>query len=207
MIKTADMLLYEYRDYSNVYNKIVTEESKKNLIKIKRGLYETNPNANPLTIANKILSPSYISFETALSYYGMIPERVYAITSASFKKNKKKEYKTPFGLFLYQDINSNAYPFDIDEIEIDGVKVFIASREKALLDMLSIISPRKNRKELLDLLFEDLRIDEVVFDELDKDKMIRLCDLYSSKTLKLFKTFIQKLLNQKTNRIIINIRG
>jgi hypothetical protein len=122
----------------------------------------------------------------------MIPERVYAIKSASFKKNKKKEYKNSFGIFLYQDINSNAYPYDINEIDINGIKVMIASKEKALLDMLSIISPRNNKKELLDLLFEDLRIDEVMFDELDKIKMIKLCDLYSSKTLRLLKKYLEE---------------
>ena len=172
MIKTIDMLLHEYREYSNIYNKLAVEEKNNNLIKLKRGLYETNKDADPFTIANVLLSPSYISFETALAYYGMIPERVYAIKSASFKKNKKKEYKNTFGLFLYHDINSNAYPYDINEIEIDGTKVMIASKEKALTDMLSIISPRNNKNELLDLLFEDLRIDEVIFDELDKCKLI-----------------------------------
>ena len=192
MIKTIDMLIYEYRDYSNIYNKIVLEEKNNRLIKLKRGLYETNKDADPFTIANVLLSPSYISFETALSYYGMIPERVYAIKSASFKKNKKKEYKNSFGLFLYQDVNSNAYPYDINEIEIDGTKVMIASREKALTDMLYIISPRNNKKELLDLLFEDLRINEAIFDELDKNKIIELCDLYSSKTLNILKRYLEK---------------
>ena len=192
MIKTIDMLIYEYRDYSNIYNKIVLEEKNNRLIKLKRGLYETNKDTDPFTIANVLLSPSYISFETALSYYGMIPERVYAIKSASFKKNKKKEYKNSFGLFLYQDVNSNAYPYDINEIEIDGIKVMIASREKALTDMLYIISPRNNKKELLDLLFEDLRINEAIFDELDKNKIIELCDLYSSKTLNILKRYLEK---------------
>ena len=191
MIKTIDLLLHEYKEYSDVFKKIQSEVRKNNLIKLKRGLYETNKDANPFTISNVLLSPSYISFETALAYYGMIPERVYVIKSASFKKNKKKEYKNSFGLFLYQDINSNAYPYDIDEIEIDGAKVMIASREKALTDMLSIISPRNNKKELLDLLFEDLRIDEVVFDELDKNKLIELCDLYSSKTLNILKRYLE----------------
>ena len=153
MIKTIDLLLYEYKDYSDVFKKIQSEVRKNNLIKLKRGLYETNINADPLTLANIILSPSYISFETALFYYGMIPERVYAIKSATFKKNKKKEYKNSFGLFLYQDINPNAYPYDINEVEMDGAKVMIASKEKALLDLLSVISPRNNNKELLDLLF------------------------------------------------------
>jgi len=191
MIKTIDMLIYEYRNYSNIYNKIAYEEKNNNLIKLKRGLYETNKNADPLTIANVLLSPSYISFETALAYYGMIPERVYAIKSATFKKNKKKEYKNNFGLFLYQDVNLNAYPYDINQIEIDGVKVMMASKEKALLDLLSVISPRNNKKELTDLLFDDLRIDEVLFDELDKDKIIKLCELYSSKTLKILKKYME----------------
>ena len=121
----------------------------------------------------------------------MIPERVYVVKSASFKKNKKKEYKNNFGLFLYQDINPNAYPYDINEIEIDGTKVMIASPEKALTDMLSVISPRNNKKELLNLLFDDLRIDEVLFDELDKAKIIELCNLYSSKTLNILKKYVE----------------
>ena len=33
MIKTIDMLLHEYRDYSNIYNKIAYEEKNKNLEK------------------------------------------------------------------------------------------------------------------------------------------------------------------------------
>ena len=191
MIKSIDLLLYDYRNYSDPFNKISSEVRKNNIIKLKRGLYETDKNSDPFTIANILLSPSYISFETALAFYGMIPERVYAIKSASFKKNKKKEYKNYFGLFLYQDINPNAYPYDIDDIEIDGVKVLIASKEKALLDLLSVLSPRNNKKELLELLFDDLRIDEVVFNELDVNKMIELCSLYSSKTLNILKRYLE----------------
>ena len=197
MIKTMDLLSHEYRDYSNIYNKIAFEEKRNNLIKLKRGLYETNKDANPLTIANALLAPSYISFETALAYHGMIPERVYTIKSASFKKNKKKQYKNYFGLFLYQDINPNAYPYGIDEIDIDGKKVLMASREKALLDMLSVISPRNNVKELIELLFDDLRINEPIFDELDKNKIIELCSYYPSKTLKIFKKYLEEMNKQK----------
>ena len=61
MIKTIDMLLHEYREYSNIYNKIAFEEKNNNLIKLKRGLYETNKDADPFTIANVLFSPSYIS--------------------------------------------------------------------------------------------------------------------------------------------------
>ena len=74
MIKTMDLLSHKYRDYSNIYNKIAFEVKRDNLIRLKRGLYETNKDANQLTIANALLAPSYISFETALAYHGMIPE-------------------------------------------------------------------------------------------------------------------------------------
>ncbi|MBQ9266452.1 MAG: hypothetical protein IJ186_05285 [Bacilli bacterium] len=84
MIKTIDMLTYEYLKYSNIYNKIAYEEKNNNIIKLKRGLYEMDKDADPITIANALLSLSYIFFETALAYYGMIPERVYAIKSATF---------------------------------------------------------------------------------------------------------------------------
>ncbi len=192
MIKSIDLLLYEYKDYSDPFKKISSEVRKNNLIKLKRGLYETSKDSDPFIIANNLLLPSYISFETALSYYGMIPEKVYTIKSASFKKNKKKTYKNYFGLFLYQDINSKAYPYGVNEIEIDGSKVLIASPEKALLDLLSVISPRNNKRELLNLLFDDLRIDEVMFDELNTNKIIELCDLYSSKTLNVLKRYLEE---------------
>lgn len=50
MIKTISVLLYEYREYSNIYNKIAVEEKNNNLIKLKRGLYETNKDADPFTV-------------------------------------------------------------------------------------------------------------------------------------------------------------
>ena len=56
MIKTIEVLLYEYRNYSNIYNKISYEENKNNLIKLKRGLYETSKDASPYTIANALFS-------------------------------------------------------------------------------------------------------------------------------------------------------
>ena len=136
------------------------------------------------------MSPSYISFETALAYYNLIPEAVSIVKSATFKKNKKKEIRNSFSLYTYQDINPNAYPYGIDVIEIDGENVKIASKEKALLDTISLISPRNNLKEIEELLFEDLRINENIFETLDMKKLMEMCDLYCSKSLKLLKKYI-----------------
>ena len=63
----------------------------KQIFPITKGLYETNEHVNPFYLANPIYSPSYISFETALAYYDLIPERVYMIKNATFKKKKRKK--------------------------------------------------------------------------------------------------------------------
>ena len=54
MIKTINMLLYEYRDYFNIYNKIALEENNNNLIKLKIGLYDTNKDAEPFTLDEQL---------------------------------------------------------------------------------------------------------------------------------------------------------
>lgn len=190
MIKTIENLAFEYKGYANLYDKIRREEHSGKLFKLKRGLYETSATADPFTIANALTSPSYISFETALSFYGLIPERVYLIRSATYKKNKTKKFENRFGTFHYQDVEKNAYPFGIDIIKIDDRPVMIASKEKALLDMLSVLSPRNNLTELKNLLFDDLRIDETLFDDLDKQTLLDLSAHYSSLNVKLFRKYL-----------------
>ena len=192
MIYTINQLKDKYSDYSNVFEKLKVEENNKRLIKISRGLYTDDDNEILFHIANVLLNPSYISFETALSFYNLIPERVDIVKSASFKKNKIKTFKTELGVFYYQDINSKAYPFGIDTMDIDGRLIFIASKEKALTDTISICSPRNSVKEIKQLLFDDLRINEFVFDQLDKELLIELCNLYPSKNIKLFQKYLRR---------------
>ncbi len=191
MVKTIEMLQFEYRNYGNVYNKIAREERDGNLIKLKRGLYATKDVKNPLVVANYIFAPSYISFETALAYYNMIPERVYLIKSATYKKNKTKVYENKLGRFMYEDVSKQVFAYGVDIIEIDGFKVQIASREKALLDMIASVPPRSNIKEVEELLFDDLRISEDVYSQLDMNKMYDLAKLYKSTTIKNYMAYMR----------------
>lgn len=111
-------------------------------------------------LAASIYGPSYISFEYALSYHGLIPEAVYTVTCATFEKKKKRQYDTSFGIFTYRDVPSEAFPLYI-ELRNEGDYWYrIASPEKALCDQLYILRPVKNTKELAALLFDDLRIEE-----------------------------------------------
>lgn len=169
MIKTNDMVKESLCSYSNKNTKISRELKNGNLIKIINGLYETNPNVEGYLLANNIYGPSYLSFDFALSYYGLIPEKVVTYTSATCEKKKKKEYNNQFGYYTYRDVPTIVYPLGIKLIEENGYSYQIATPEKALCDKLYTISPVRKYEELEQLLFDDLRIDEEKFCELNVD--------------------------------------
>lgn len=192
MIKTIDSLLDEYKEYNDPYGKIRRDVNNSLIFPIIRGLYETDEQTSGLLLASVIYGPSYISFEYALSYYGLIPERVILYTSATYNKRRSKTFKTRFGNYLYRDVPKEAYPYSIETIIYDNYVVFMASPEKALLDKLYTISPVSNLKELYDLLFEDLRIDRDMFLSLDKEVLNKLIPKYKSKNIKMLKTLIDR---------------
>ncbi|HWW42000.1 hypothetical protein [Pedobacter sp.] len=110
-------------------------------VKLRNGFYmlkDSNPDL--FFIANRLYEPSYISLETALSHYHIIPEVVYTITSVTSKI--PREYKTPAGTFSYQRIKKEVYTgYSLQEIR--GQKVFMADIEKALADYLYFVDLKK----------------------------------------------------------------
>lgn len=183
-------------NYSNKNNKISREIKNGNLFKIVNGLYETNPNTPGYLLAGSIYGPSYISFEYALAYYGLIPEKVTTITNATCEKKKKKEYNTNFGTFTYRDIPVLAYPEEIFLKEENNYTYQIATKEKALCDKLYTLPPLNNYKNLENMLFSDLRIDEEEFKKLDYDKIAKLNKLYHSKNIELLTKYIRRNNNE-----------
>lgn len=83
MIITSEQLMFDNRQYKDPKHRIFNMSRKGEIISLKRGLYETDSTTPGLVLANSLLGPSYLSFEYALSYYGLIPERV---TVYVFKK-------------------------------------------------------------------------------------------------------------------------
>ena len=94
MIKTIDILKEELRGYSNPVAKVKRMIDEGTLTPIIRGLYETDASVPGYLLAATIYGPSYLSFEFALSFYGLIPEAVYNFTCATYEKKKTKQYKT-----------------------------------------------------------------------------------------------------------------
>ena len=178
-----------HKEYDQPIQKINYMVKNGDLISLKRGIYafsekyRTSP-LNYISIANILHQPSYVSFEYALSYHGLIPERVYTITSASYKK--AIEYSTPLGNFSYQKIPAKAYSLGIEwkYSELDG-GYFIATREKALCDKIYADKRVKNLKEdeVLEYLEEDLRIDYEELLKLDTKLLWHIAMGYGSKVL------------------------
>lgn len=196
MVRTSDAIKNDLLGYSNKNNKISREVRDGNLIRIITGLYETDPNTPGYLLAGCIYGPSYISFEYALSYYGLIPERVNTVTCATFDKKKKKKYDTSFGVFTYRDVPNDAFPEEV-LLNIDGEYSYqIATPEKALCDKLYTLSPLNNYSNLENMLFNDLRIDEIEFNKLDKDKIVKLSELYHSTNVNLLAKYIRRNHNE-----------
>jgi predicted transcriptional regulator of viral defense system len=113
MLKTRDLIMYELKKYASKKSKLTQMIKNEEIIQICRGVYATSPTDPHLPIAGMIYSPSYISFETALAYYQMIPERVHAIKSVGFRLKKEKHFDTPFGHYRGSCIIRNSRYFSL----------------------------------------------------------------------------------------------
>ena len=104
-------MLQELNNYKNPRDKLAHMVKKKECIPVIQGLYETNPTTPGYRLANTICSPSYLSFEFALSYHGLIPEAVYNFTSATFEKKQKRKIVFRYALRKKHDafVNKQNY--------------------------------------------------------------------------------------------------
>ncbi len=108
--------------------------NKGHLVMLRRGLYllaDLKNEVDVMVFAGKLYSPSYISLETALSFYGIIPEAVFTTTSVTTRKTKK--FQTPLGYFSYQKIKKEAFGGFEAKMQ-NGISYKLALPEKALVD-------------------------------------------------------------------------
>lgn len=192
MIVSTSILRNQYKDYANPLDKIKRDADNGLLIRLNRGLYETNKGVNPCLLASSILSPSYLSFDWALSYYGLIPEKVIAITSASMGLRKNKTFVNAFGRYEYSDIPSQVFSEGLNYLEDGEYAVKIATKEKAICDSLCKWRIVHSIKELKELLFVDKRIDESEFEVCNFKLMLRLAGLYKKTNLEYLIKLIRK---------------
>jgi hypothetical protein len=193
------------REYDRPRDKITDLLRQGAIVRIKKGIYIFGERYRRLpfsreVLANMIYGPSYISLDYALHYYGMIPERVEAVTSVTC--NRGRRFSTPVGLFIYRGIPMNAYQIGIDQVVLDGGHTFlIAVPEKALSDKIhddrgtSIRTHTEMRTYLLD----NLRIDPERLEKLDAGIISLIAERYRSRKIRLVSDLLRKLVGRKDN--------
>ena len=180
------------QNYSSPNNKLASLRRQGVYHHIRHGRYETESDIPPHILACSIYGPSYLSFEYALSFYGLIPERVALYTSATTCKNRTKKFTNDFGTYTYQDIPLVAYPHETMVQVWNNRGYLIATPEKALCDTLCKQKPVTSVKALKQLLFENLRIDEEEFKKLNREALLFLCPLYKKKNLNFLCRLLEK---------------
>ena len=138
--------------------------------KLRNNYYQLQDSNLPLyLIANKLYQPSYISLEKALSYYSIIPETIYAITSVTTKPTQ--EFETPRAIFTYRKIKQGAFT-GYRATRLEGSIVLFAEAEKSLADYLYFVDLKKATLN-----------DRLELRNVNKKKLIRYAKLFNRRSL------------------------
>ena len=159
--------------YSRPNDKISEMIKSGELVSLRRGLYVPGPGLDlpipeSFVIANHLRGPSYVSLESALSYWNLIPERVYETSSVTTKTTKT--YQTSLGRYSFQHLTTPYYSFGIRSVRLtEQQTALIASPEKAVCDKIVLTTGviLRSISQTMDFLMEDLRIDEEQLQTLD----------------------------------------
>ena len=193
-----DILYSLYNDLKQPKDKISDLERNGLIIRIKRDLYVVSKKAHHQEIsselvANHLYGPSYVSLESALAHYGLIPERVYTMRSACMKMYKF--YDTPLGQFEYIKVPSQYFQIGINQEIINKSYCFlIASPEKVLCDLILCTNHLRlqSAKAMNEYLEEDLRFEMSALDSF-RINIVEECLKYGRKKTEL--TQLLKLLS------------
>ncbi len=193
MIYTTAMLIDTYgKEYSNPKTKIGRLVKEGKYTPIIRGLYETDPNLDGKLLADIIYNPSYLSFEYALSFHSLIPERVEAYTSATVGKKRSKCYLTPFGRYTYRDVPESVFGTGIRYHVVGEYTFWMAVPEKALCDMLYKLPRITSLKAMECTLLDDMRIYEDGLDDMSLDTIRKISDRYRNGNVSVFQRYMEK---------------
>jgi len=150
---------------------------------LKRGIYTLNNDdrsceLTDYVLSNALCSPSYISLESALSFYGIIPEGVYAITALTTKKTQ--QYNNPKGQFLYRHIKNTAFSGYTRHEDSAGNYYMIALKEKAIVDFL-YFKMREIKSYSEDIFEHSFRFQNL--EDIDVKQLLWYTSLYNKKKL------------------------
>lgn len=159
------------------------------LHQLRRGLYALAPpfqkvKPHPFVVANRMMRGSYVSLQSALAYYGLIPDVVPVTTSVT--TGRPNQWQTPLGIYTFQHIKTDLF-IGYRLVDLGGnQQAFIATAEKALLDLVHLQPGGDSAAYLQELRLQDTQ-------RLDLDRLQRQAALSSSPKLRRAAAFVVKL--------------
>lgn len=151
------------------------------LLKLRNGFYAFVKDREKIKseeIATLLYQPSYLSLESALAWYGLIPEMVYAHISVTARINRT--FTNVFGTFIYRHLKAELF-WGYTEIKTDHGHYLLAEPEKALLDYIYLNLSRIRS----DADFENLRLNaDMLKERLDADKFLKYLSAFGVKKMR-----------------------
>ncbi len=151
---------------------------------LRRGLYAIAPpyqkvKPHPFLIANRLQRASYVSGQSALAFYGLIPDTVHATLSVTTGRPERLE--TPLGVFEFRHIKTELLRgyrmMDLQGLKQPGQQALVATPEKALLDLV-YLQPGGDAPEYL----RELRLQNL--ERLDLDELRRQAETFGTPKLR-----------------------
>jgi len=181
--------IFSLRDIRNVFPDANVATLKNNLTnwlkkgyieRLKRDLYACvepilESEIPDFYVANRLYTPSYVSLETALSLYNIIPEIAAQVTSVTTKPSR--EFKNRHGVFIYRSCRKRAFT-GYRIVAYEGYKVLIADEEKALVDFLYF-----KQRQGLSIDFDEERFDAEILKGIEWKKAEEYAERFNLVTI------------------------
>ena len=159
------------------------------LYQLRRGVYALAPpfqkaKPHPFFVANRMVRASYVSLQAALAYYGLIPEYVPVVTSVTTARPAR--WETPLGVYEFRHVKTSLlFGHRLTDLG-GGQKAFVATPEKALLDLIYLQAGWDSPDYLRELRLQNL-------DRLDAEALRRQADRTGSPKLRRATEFVVEL--------------
>jgi predicted transcriptional regulator of viral defense system len=147
----SGLLLAGQRDPKDVRRQLSRWVAAGKLLSLRRGLYALaqpyrKVEPHPFLVSNRLVTPSYVSLQAALAHHGLIPEAVPAVTAVTTRRPGRRD--TPLGRFLFRHIDVSVLFGQRPEEVAAGQQAWVATAEKALLDLV-YLTPAGDRPAFL----------------------------------------------------------
>jgi predicted transcriptional regulator of viral defense system len=193
VFKTGLLLAGEVNP-ANVHRQLSRWTKAGQLYQLRRGLYALAPpfqkvKPHPFVVANRMVRGSYVSCQSALAHYGLIPEHVPVVISVT--TGRPACWETPLGVYEFHHIKTDLlWGYRLTNLG-GGQKAFVATPEKALLDLVHL-QPGGDAPNYL----RELRLQNL--DHLDADELRRQANLAHSPKLRRAAAFVAELARSET---------